>query len=108
MIAAAAVGYIIGKPITKLIDRASDLASFLALGTTYAIQGAAFVLTGAAPAPRRQRDMGWLLATLLCLGTIGVVLQDTYAGPQRVLRIALLFVFPAAGLLATFLFRRVP
>ena len=58
LIAAAAVGYIIGKPITKLIEGASDLASFLALGTTYANQGAAFVLAGAATAPRRQRDMG--------------------------------------------------
>jgi len=55
-----------------------------------------------------MRTHGWLLATLLYLGTIGVVLQDTYAGPQRVLRIALLLVFPAAGLLAAFLFRRVP
>jgi hypothetical protein len=96
------VGLCIGDSLTLV--GASSFAAFTLLVFSYALQGAAFVAAGAATAPERQREIGWLLASALCVFAVVRIYRDD--ADEYVLSLAVILARPAGALLTAFLFHR--
>jgi hypothetical protein len=102
IVATVTVGFCIGRPVSRVIDGGvSDAQTFMLLAFVGVLQGVAFVFGGAAIAPPgRHRDMAWLLATALCIGSGLLVFGDIERGTLRIS----IDIIPAISSLGTALY----
>jgi hypothetical protein len=100
VLAAFLAGLCIGSALMSAA--ATDVAAFGLLLLCCGLQGAAFVLAGAATAPERQRMVAWWLATAFGIYAVVTAFEANY--DEGVLHLSTVVANTAGGFLAAFLF----